>query len=86
MPYSSDAPAGSRPAHSSKPVDPKKAGPGADAVENSALLHRDFRCKERRKVEGTKTLRPEWREFLDRCVVPALVEKWFAERQEKERR
>jgi hypothetical protein len=35
---------------------------------------------------GTKELRPELREFLDRCVVPALVEKWFAEWQEKDRR
>jgi hypothetical protein len=34
--------------------------------------------------KGTKTLRPELREFLDRCVVPALAEKFFAE-QDKER-
>jgi hypothetical protein len=34
--------------------------------------------------KGTKTLSPELREFLERCVVPALVEKFFAER-DKER-
>lgn len=28
-----------------------------------------------------KKLRAELREFLDRCVIPALVEKFFAERQ-----
>jgi hypothetical protein len=27
-----------------------------------------------------KELRPELREFLDACVIPALVEKFFAER------
>jgi hypothetical protein len=31
---------------------------------------------------ASKHLRPELREFLDACVVPALVEKYFAERKE----
>jgi hypothetical protein len=32
-------------------------------------------------VRGPKKLRPELREFLDACVVPALVEKFFVERK-----
>jgi hypothetical protein len=28
-----------------------------------------------------KKLRPELREFLDRCIIPALVEKYLAERK-----
>jgi hypothetical protein len=27
-------------------------------------------------------LRPELREFLDRCIIPALVEKFLAKRKE----
>ncbi len=34
---------------------------------------------------GPKKLRPELREFLDRCIVPALVEKFFAEKKEHKR-
>lgn len=29
-------------------------------------------------------LRPELREFLERCVVPALVEKFLAEQKERD--
>lgn len=40
--------------------------------------------KKRRAVRQRKPhkLRPELCEFLDRCIIPALVEKWFAERKE----
>ncbi|MGO9589035.1 MAG: hypothetical protein ACLP3K_03180 [Candidatus Acidiferrales bacterium] len=31
--------------------------------------------------KGPKQLRPELREFLDNCIIPALVEKYFAKQQ-----
>lgn len=36
----------------------------------------------RKTKRGPKKLRPELREFLDRVIVPALVEKWFAQKKE----
>jgi len=41
--------------------------------------------KKRRTLppKGAGKLPEPLREFLDRCVVPALVEKYFAERKEK---
>jgi len=36
-------------------------------------------------VRGPKKLRPEMREFLDACVIPALVEKYLAKQQKEAR-
>jgi len=40
------------------------------------------RRRRRLPPNRTKNLRPELREFLDRCIIPALVEKYIARKKE----
>lgn len=36
-----------------------------------------------RNKRDKRELRPEFKEFLERCVLPALVEKFFVEQKKK---
>jgi hypothetical protein len=66
---------------------PKKFRRGFYSNENRILS--SFAKHGKRKllaVRGPKKLQPELGDFLDACVVPALVEKFFAERRKGKER